>query len=195
MLQQIYSLTFSCKWTCTLAKLFLLTKIQLFRFSFAPKGNSKLCFLSCSWGFLQHEKSAEVQTVQSASALGNKHCVMTQNKSELPRTVLLQLTAGLDKWGGLCLCTTLYNSLYVDCIKEVSSDEEHRLRLRTQMLLLMPDIALQKAFNSCCFHPLAHLLCPFAVNPVLFSKQAEWPSTTYWKWAERKILKLKCLQN
>lgn len=75
MLQQIYSLMFSCKWTCTVAKLFLFTKIQLSRFIFVPKGNFKLCFLSCSWGFLQHEKTAVVQTVQSASALCNKHCL------------------------------------------------------------------------------------------------------------------------
>lgn len=118
MLEQIYLLPWEYKWTCAVAKSFLLTKIQLSALSFAPKGNSELCFPSCSWGFLQHQRTAGVeQCSQPASALGDKHCLKTQKKAELPGTVSHYRSRQLK----LCWCITLCNSLEVDCTKEVSS--------------------------------------------------------------------------
>lgn len=165
MLEQIYSLTWEYKWTCTVAKLFLLTKIQLSTLSFAPKGSSKLCFLSCQLRIPAAWENCWGRTVQPASAPGDKHCLKTQNKAELPESVSLYRS----RQKRLCWCTTLCNSLEVDCTKEVSGGEEHSLCLRAQVLGLMPDIALKRTFDSYCFHPLTFLL-NFAVNPFLSSK-------------------------
>lgn len=144
--------------------MFLLTKIQLSTLSFAPKGNSKLLSVlqlripaapeNC-WG----------RTVQPASALGHKHCLKTQSKAELPGTV----SHCRSRHTRLCWCITLCNSLEVDCRKEVSSGEEDSLCLRAPVLCLMPDIALERIFDSCCFHPLT-FLGNFAVSPCLSSK-------------------------
>lgn len=99
--------------------------------------------------------------MQPASALGDKHCL----KAEFSGTV----SHCRSKQTRLCWCSTLCNSLEVDFTKEVGS-EEHSPCLRAQVLGLVPGIALERAFDSCCFHPLT-FLCNFAFNPCLSRKR------------------------
>lgn len=164
MLEQIYSLRWENKWTCTVAKLFLLTKIQF---------STLFCTYGQLWtvpSVLQLRISAAWEncwgtTVQSASALGDKQCLKTQIKAELLGTV----SHCRSRQTRLCWCTTLCNFLEVDCTKEMSSGEEHNLYLRAQMLGLMPDIT-KKNFWLLLFSPLI-FLCNSAVSSCLSSKQ------------------------
>lgn len=70
----------------------------------------------------------------------------------------------------MCWCTTLCNSLEVDCTKEVSSGEGQSLCLRAQLLGLMPDIS-KKNFWLCCFHPLTFFMQFCSQSLSLSSKQ------------------------